>query len=155
MQVRRAITLPDPRDPVLTLTISSSDPAMAANLANWLVEDLNAYLREKALIETRSMLAYLNEKLPVTTDQDLRVALVQLMKGQMQIEMLITAREEYVLSVIDPAYPPGRPSWPRPLFLLVGGAFVGALLGLLVAALAGLWGKVKAEEKGHSPLDAA
>src|SRR3546814_19864552 len=88
------------------------------------------------------MLAYLNEKLPVTTDQDLRVALVQLMKGQMQIEMLITAREEYVLSVIDPAYPPGRPSWPRPLFLLVGGAFVGALLGLLVAALAGLWGRV-------------
>src|SRR3546814_4286460 len=82
MQVRRAITLPDPRDPVLTLTISSSDPAMAANLENWLVEDLNAYLREKALIETRSMLAYLNEKMPVSTDQDLRVALVQLLKGR-------------------------------------------------------------------------
>src|SRR3546814_10126428 len=55
-----------------------------------------SYLREKALIETRSMLAYLNEKLPVTTDQDLRVALVQLMKGQMQIEMLIRSEERRV-----------------------------------------------------------
>src|SRR5690606_15759995 len=91
-QLRGTINIVGPGDPVIGLTVSWDDPEAAADVANWLVEDLNTHLREAQLAQTRSMLDYLTQRLVNTSDLELRSTVLNLATDQMRMEMLITAR---------------------------------------------------------------
>ncbi|MEJ1963928.1 MAG: Wzz/FepE/Etk N-terminal domain-containing protein [Gammaproteobacteria bacterium] len=120
---------------LVSLTITWSDPKMAAAWANGLVQLTNNYMRNKAIEESRRNIAYLNEQAGRATIVELRSAIFTLMESEIKKEMMARGSSEYALKVIDPAVPSEVASFPRLLLMVAGGFLIGAILGLLAAAV--------------------
>jgi uncharacterized protein involved in exopolysaccharide biosynthesis len=118
-----------------TLTITWKDPQLAAQWANDLVSLTNDYLRQKAIQESERNIAYLTEQADKTNVVEVRKSIYTLMESEIKKGMLARGSEEYALKVIDPASVPEKKTYPRPLLWTAGGAVLGVLLGLFVAAL--------------------
>lgn len=113
------------------VSVDWEDPSTAAELANEIVAEVNKVLREKAGRNATSALALLNRELATTDAVEVRDAIYKLIQEQLKYSVLSRAREEFALTVLDPAIPPNRNDvhWPRMDLMIVAGAFVGFLLG--------------------------
>ena len=125
----------DTKTGLVTLTIRWKDPHVAAQWANGLVKLTNDYLRQRAIDEAERSIAYLNGEVVKTNIVEVRSAIYNLMETEIKNEMIARGRDEYALRVIDPAVPPEKKSYPRPL-LWTAGAFLGGIfLGLLASVV--------------------
>ncbi|HVY81104.1 MAG TPA: Wzz/FepE/Etk N-terminal domain-containing protein [Steroidobacteraceae bacterium] len=128
----------DGRTGMITLTITWTDPVVAARWANELVATTNQYLRGKALEETERKIAYLQSQAAQTRIVQVQNAIYSLLESEIKSAMLARGTPEYALRVIDAAVPPERPSAPRPLLWMLAGlttGFFGAAL-LVIARTA-------------------
>ena len=125
----------DTKTGIVTLTIKWKNPYLAAQWANGLVKLTNDYLRQRAIDESERNIAYLSGEVAKTNIVEVKSAIYTLMETEIKNEMIARGRDEYALRVIDPAVPPEKKSFPRPL-LWTAGAFLGGIfLGLLVSIL--------------------
>jgi hypothetical protein len=121
----------DPKTGLVTLAIRWKDPYQAAQWANGLVKMTNDYLRQQAIDEARRNIAYLNQEISKPNDVGLKAAIYALMESEIKKEMIARGRKQFALRVIDPAVPPEKESFPRPLLWTVGGFLGGVFLGLM------------------------
>lgn len=127
--------LDDTKTGLVTLTIRWKDPHLAAQWANGLVKLTNDYLRQRAINEAERSIAYLSAEVAKTNIVEVKSAIYTLMETEIKNEMIARGRDEYALRVIDPAVPPEKKSFPRPI-LWTAGAFLGGIfLGLLVCVV--------------------
>jgi uncharacterized protein involved in exopolysaccharide biosynthesis len=119
-----------PKTGLVTLSITWTDPARAAQWANGLVKMTNDYLREKAIKESDRNISYLNEQLTKTSVVELRNSIYLLMESEIKKQMIARGSEEYALKVIDPAETPERASSPQRILWALAGLCVGLLLSL-------------------------
>ena len=125
----------DTKTGLITLTIRWKSPYLAAEWANGLVKLTNDYLRQRAIDEAERNIAYLSGEVSKTNIVEVKSAIYTLMETEIKNEMIARGRDEYALRVIDPAVPPEKMSFPRPV-LWTAGAFLGGIfLGLLVNVL--------------------
>ncbi len=125
----------DTKTGLITLTIRWKSPYLAAEWANGLVKLTNDYLRQRAIDEAERNIAYLSGEVSKTNIVEVKSAIYTLMESEIKNEMIARGRDEYALRVIDPAVPPEKMSFPRPV-LWTAGAFLGGIfLGLLVNVL--------------------
>jgi capsular polysaccharide biosynthesis protein len=120
---------------LVSMAITWKDPIVAARWANGLVKLANDYLRNKAIAGSDRNIAYLNEAASKTTVVELRNAIYTLMESEIKQQMLARGNDEYALEVIDPAVAPEKQAYPEPILWTAGGAVLGLMLGLMVAAL--------------------
>lgn len=120
---------------LVTLTITWTDPKLAASWANDLVKVTNDYMRNKAIKESQRNIDYLNEQAAKTTSVALRNAIYTVLESEIKKEMVAQGSEEYALKVVDPAIPPERQSFPRPVLWTAGGLLVGLMLGIFAAVM--------------------
>jgi uncharacterized protein involved in exopolysaccharide biosynthesis len=117
---------------LVTMKIKWKDPLLAAKWANNLVKATNEYLRNKAIRESERNIAFLTDQGSKTTIVEARQAVYSLLQQEINKEMLALGREEFALRVIDPAFPPERPSSLGVVTLtilgLIGGAVVSTIL---------------------------
>lgn len=108
---------------------------MAATLANGAIERVNAVLRDQAFRDGEKSLTFLKKELDHETIVALREAIVALMQQQMDTIMYANVREDYALRVLDPAVAPDPRDvyWPKKSQLALVGAFIGLLVGVLIA----------------------
>lgn len=111
------------------VTITWTDPVIAATWANGLVALTNHYLRKKAISEANNDIAYLNTQAATTSIVQVKEAIYKLMEQEIRDAMIANGQREYALKVIDPAFPPNRPSSPIPWLWAV----IGFLSGLLIS----------------------
>ena len=116
----------DPKTGIVVMSISWSDPQLAAKWANELVAVTNEYLRSKAIEESERNIAYLNDEARKTDVVETRQAIYGILQAEINRMMLARGRKEYAFKVIDPATAPEKPSSPRPLLWAVLAA-IGAL----------------------------
>jgi uncharacterized protein involved in exopolysaccharide biosynthesis len=121
----------DTKTGLSTLAITWADPVTAARWANDLVKMTNDYLRDKAIRESESNIAYLNDQASKTDVVGVKQAIFTILQSQISKAMLARGSEEYALKVIDPAFAPERPSSPKPV-LWVGIGFVAGLMFSIV-----------------------
>ncbi len=117
---------------IVTLTVSWTDPAVAAQWANELVQLANSYLRSKAIAESERNIDYLKEQVAKTTDVELQRTIYSLMESEIKKQMVARGSDEYALKVIDPATAPEIAASPQPLLYVLGGAFLGLVLSFLI-----------------------
>lgn len=124
----------DARTGTLTVTITWTDPALAARWANGLVALTNEHLRAKAIQEAERKINFLQQQASKTTIVPVQNAIYSLLELQIKSAMLARGTTEYALRVIDPAVAPEQPFSPRvALWTLAGlatGFFAGALFVL-------------------------
>jgi uncharacterized protein involved in exopolysaccharide biosynthesis len=108
------------------LTITWRDPVVAAQWANELAARVNREMRQRAIREASTSLAYLQKELQKTDVMELREPIYKLMENRINTIMLANVRDQYAFRIIDPATPPDRDRYSRPmrkLFALAGAAF--------------------------------
>lgn len=139
----------DKRTAKIRLSIEWTDPVVAANWANAMVDDLNGKMRQRALDDAETNLAYLRKELAATPLVTVQQSIGRLIEGEMQKAMLAKGEREFSFRVIDRAEPPKWRAGPRRALVLalatLAGAAVGMLLSLLRGALAGRAGDRGAE----------
>jgi uncharacterized protein involved in exopolysaccharide biosynthesis len=105
----RNVTVDD-KSGLVTLTITWRNPVQAAAWANGLVKMTNDYLRTKAIDRSERSIAFLNEEAAKTTVVEARQAIYSVLESEIDKAMLARGTEEYAFKVLDPAFPPERPS---------------------------------------------
>lgn len=117
----------DVRSGLVTLIIEWHDPVLAAKWANELVQRVNTELREEAVREAETSIAYLNEQLAETSTVEMQQAIYRLIEEQAKKIMVAKTRDQYAFKVIDPAVVPQEPAWPRRIVISTL-AFLGGLM---------------------------
>lgn len=122
---------------LVKLEVKWKNAKVAADWANGLVALTDARLRKKAITQAQRNIEYLERQQKVTKDVDVNMAISRILEEELDQEMLASGNRQYAFDVIDPAVPPGRPEWPPRAILALGGAFVGLLMGILLAVMLG------------------
>jgi len=123
----------DPKSGLIVLSITYSDPHVAAKWANDLVKMTNEYLRDKAVNESERNIAYLNDEASKTNIVEVRLAIYKILENEINKMMLARGNNEYAFKVLDPAFAPERASSPDLLLWTIGGVFGGFLIsGVIV-----------------------
>jgi len=115
---------------IVTISILWEDPNVATEWANQLVNSLNLFLKTKELDRLERNNNYLSEKLIVVNSQDIRSALIEILKIQTRQSMLAVGYDNFALKVIDPAHPSPIDQYTSPnhiLFIIFG--FIIGLAG--------------------------
>lgn len=136
-KVRKVVD--DRKTGMITLTITWSDPKLAARWANGIIQMTNSYMRDKAIRESERNVEYLRSQVQKTDLVEIRNALHGLIESEFRTSMLARGRDDYALKVIDPAAPPEFPASPRLLVWLIGGFLAGAILSALLLLLRESW----------------
>ncbi|MFZ0499593.1 MAG: Wzz/FepE/Etk N-terminal domain-containing protein [Steroidobacteraceae bacterium] len=126
-RVREVTT--DTKTGMVSMTITWTNPTLAAQWANGMVNMTNDYMRKQAIDEAERNIAYLNGEAAKTNVVEVREGIDSILLREINREMLARGSPDYALKVIDPAVPPEKPSSPQKAVWLV----VGGLLGLLVS----------------------
>ncbi len=134
----RSITQ-DKKTGLITLSIEWEDPQLAARWANIMVARLNQHEQQAAISEAEKSLTYLKDQLAKTSVLEMQQSIYRLIEAQTKNIMLASARDQYALSVIDPAVVPETKSKPkRKLIVVIGfaaGLFLAVMIALLVSAI--------------------
>ena len=125
----------------VTVSIEWKDAPAAHGWLAALINDLNGDIRQRERNEATQSLQFLSEELKRTDLMDLRVALNQLSLAELQKLTLANVREEFAFKIIDPPNLPDAddPVWPKPLLIVLGGAFLGFFAGVFLAIVLTAW----------------
>lgn len=115
----------DPRTGMLTVIVRHESAVLAQQMVEWLINDINAQLRSRAIAETQRSIGYLREEIEGNSVAALDTLLYGLIQSQTERLVLARARPEYAFRVIDPPLVAEAPATPRRLLI----AFLGLVLG--------------------------
>jgi uncharacterized protein involved in exopolysaccharide biosynthesis len=122
----------DAKTGLATITITWTDPKLAAKWANDLVQRTNEYLRAKAIHDSEANLAYLNEQAVKTNEVAIRQGIYSLIQGEINKVMMAKGSEEYALRVLDPAVAPERRFSPQRTNWVLFGLLSGLMVSIIV-----------------------
>lgn len=127
----RAVSF-DRRTGLVLLTVEWSDPILAAQWANLLVQDVNTRRRNEAINEARTSIEYLQRQLAKNNAIEIQQALYRLIEAQTKTMVVASTRDEYAFRVLDPAVPPEKRVRPKRTLMVL----VAVFLAIVIASAA-------------------
>lgn len=116
---------------LVTLTVQWTDPQLAAEWANLLVERLNERLRQRELIEAEANVNYLQEQFGATNIVTLQQSIGRLLEADLQRVMLARGNKEFAFRVIDHAQAPKERFKPNRVLIVLLATVLGGMLSVL------------------------
>tara|TARA_R110002167_G_scaffold147240_1_gene339286 strand:+ start:1602 stop:2546 length:945 start_codon:yes stop_codon:yes gene_type:complete len=126
---------------MITLAIEHYSPEVATQWLLWLVNDINATMREQDKVEARNSIDYLSKKLQETQLADMQTVFYQLIEEQTKTIMLAEVSQEYVLKTIDPANAPEEKAKPKRALIVILGTMLGGILSVLIVLIRHFYSK--------------
>lgn len=120
---------------VITLAIQWYDPLLAADWANSMIRQLNAYLQAEAIAEAEQSITYLKEQLLQSSVVEVQQSIYRLIENQIKKIMVANVSDQYAFKVIDPAQVPEEAHSPRRKVIVMLALVFGLMSGLFVAFL--------------------
>jgi uncharacterized protein involved in exopolysaccharide biosynthesis len=135
----------EPKTGLITLQIDWPDRAYAAELANSMVEQLNAEMRARATKAADASMGYLEKELAATTEVGTREAISRLIESQVKQRMLANVTQEYALRFVDRALVPDvtEKVSPRKGLMMIAGMLLGIVVGCSWAIVANMYRMVR------------
>jgi len=121
----------DKKTDLVTVAIEWKDAALAADLANALVGQLNQYLAQQAIARSENNLKYLNEELMRTQVEEMRKTLFDLIASEQKNAMLANTQKAFAFKVLDPAVEPDKKIKPKRSLIVILAAFVAGFMAIL------------------------
>lgn len=122
----------DPKTELLTVTIDFYSPQLAKQWVDWLIDDLNHTMKKRDQEEAKRNISYLTEQLSKTPVADMQKVFYQLIEEQTKTLMLAEVNQEYVFKVLDPAVIAEEKLKPKRALIVVLGALLGGMLGVMI-----------------------
>jgi uncharacterized protein involved in exopolysaccharide biosynthesis len=118
---------------VIKVSIDWTDPATAARWCNGFVNLANDLIRARASQEAERSIAFLKEQIQRTNDVELQHTMYALIENQTKTLMMANSRQDFALTVVDPAVAPEVRSAPKRTLMTLGGLGAGLVIGLIIA----------------------
>ena len=106
------------------------NPNKIADIANNLVSSINSHAKDRAILEARDSISFLEKELEQTSIVNSQTILYSLIEQQMGKIMMANIRDEFVFKVIDPAVNP-KHAETKPILMVI---FIGIILGIFLAS---------------------
>jgi capsular polysaccharide biosynthesis protein len=106
------------------------NPNKIADIANELVSDINFKAKQRANLEAKNSISFLEKELEQTSILKSQTIIYSLIEQQMGKIMVANIRDEFVFKVIDPAVVP-KHAETKPILMVV---FIGLILGIFLAS---------------------
>ncbi|WP_076411027.1 Wzz/FepE/Etk N-terminal domain-containing protein [Shewanella sp. UCD-KL12] len=110
-------------------------PELAALWLGWLVEDLNAYWKEREHEQTQKSIAFLTKQAENAQLSELRTVFYQLIAEQTKTTILNEVSDEVLFETIAPIVVPEQKSAPSRALLCI----IGFVLGFVLSCILGLF----------------
>ena len=117
---------------MVTLTIEYFSPEHAKQWLNWLISDINNFMRSQDQKEAQASINYLKKQLQNIQVLNMETVFYQLIEEQTKSMMLTQVKDEYVLKTIDAAQVPEQKSGPKRALIVVLGTMLGGILSVLI-----------------------
>tara|TARA_Y100001970_G_C14250609_1_gene871545 strand:+ start:463 stop:1422 length:960 start_codon:yes stop_codon:yes gene_type:complete len=119
----------------LTITVKHQSPIVAQSWAEIIVSQINLFFRSKAKKEAQAATDYLNMQMAQANFTEIKLVTAQLLQQKLQQLTVVEASDYYVFDIIDPPAVMERKSEPVRSLICIIGAFVGGVLGCIVALI--------------------
>lgn len=101
-----------PDSPVTVISFESFSPIFSQEVLAKLVDWVNANMRDRALLEAQSSIAFLEGELVAAEFSEVKEGIYRLVEEQYKRKMLASATHNYALNILDEAYIPDEKSGP-------------------------------------------
>lgn len=128
---------------LISISVSHQSPVVAEQWVEWLIQDINNYMRLRDVEEAQNSMEYLQNELGETNLSSMQQVFYQLIEKQIQTVMLANVRPEYIFQVLDPAVVPEQKDAPARALICIIGTFLGGFLSLFVVFICHLVRKSK------------
>ncbi|NOH54474.1 LPS O-antigen length regulator [Vibrio coralliilyticus] len=120
---------------IVTVSITHLSPYVAQQWTQWLVKELNLWMKEESLTETNRNIEYLEQQLDRTKVVDMQNVFYQLIEEQTKTLMLAEVQDEYAFKVIDPPVVPEEKAGPKRALICILLTFLGGMLGAVIVLI--------------------
>ncbi|MDC9529677.1 Wzz/FepE/Etk N-terminal domain-containing protein [Pseudoalteromonas sp. Angola-7] len=117
---------------MVQITIEHVSPYVAKHWVDWLIQDINATMKQREVQEANKSTEFLTKQLEQTKIADIRAVLYKLVEEQTKTIMFANVRDEYVFKTIDPAVVPEKKFKPKRALICIFGTILGFVLSLLI-----------------------
>lgn len=128
---------------LVSISVTHYSPLIAKKWTDWLVQDINQYMKERALQEANLSIKYLEEQINQTSVADIRTVFSELIQEQHKTKMLAQVSDEYIFKTVSGAKVPEEKDKPKRKLIVIIGTFLGGLLSMIMALTLGILRKRK------------
>lgn len=140
----------DKKSGFVTINIDYYSPEMAKQWVDWFVTDLNNFMRKRDQIDAKRNITYLKQQLEKTAVADMQTVFYQLIEQQTKTLMLSEVNPEYVFKTLDPAVVAEEKTKPKRALIVILGAVVGGMFGVLFALIQHATARRRAKALAHN-----
>ena len=116
----------------ITLAVKHQSPFIAKEWVDLIINEINAFYRQKDKIESQIAADYLNSQMAMTDLSEIKQVIAELLKQETQKLTLIEAKQFYVYDFIDPPAVMELKSEPRRFMIFIIFTFLGFMLGIFI-----------------------
>ena len=121
----------DQKSGFITLSIKHQSPFVAKQWVELVVNEVNAFYRQKDKLESEKAVSYLNQQISMTGLSEIKQVLAQLLQEETKKLTLIEANQYYVFDYIDPPAVMEQKSEPKRSLICILSALLGGMLSIL------------------------
>jgi len=121
----------DKKSGFITLSIKHQSPFVAKQWVELVVNEVNAFYRQKDKLESEKAVSYLNQQISMTGLSEIKQVLAQLLQEETKKLTLIEANQYYVFDYIDPPAVMEKKSEPKRALICILSALLGGMLSIL------------------------
>ena len=122
----------DKKSGFITLSIKHQSPFIAKQWLELVVNEVNAFYRQKDKSESEKAVIYLNQQISITSLSEIKIVIAQLLQEETKKLTLIEANQYYVFDYIDPPAVMEKKSEPARSLITILIALLGGMLSILL-----------------------
>lgn len=125
----------DKKSGFVSILIKHKSPFIAKQWVDLVVDEVNAFYRQKDKAESERAVSFLNQQIAMTGLSEIKQVLAQLLQEETKKLMLIEASEYFVFDYIDPPAVMEKKSEPRRSFICILIAAFGGMLSIILVLI--------------------
>ena len=125
----------DKKSGFITLAIKHQSPFIAKQWVELVINQVNAFYRQKDKSESEKAVSYLNQQISITGLSEIKQVIAQLLQEETKKLTLIEANQYYVFDYIDPPAVMEKKSEPKRALICILSALLGGMLSVLLVLI--------------------
>jgi len=119
----------------ITLSIKYQSPFIAKQWVELVINEVNAFYRQKDKSESEKAVSYLNQQISITGLSEIKQVIAQLLQEETKKLTLIEANQYYVFDYIDPPAVMEQKSEPKRALICILSALLGGMLSIVLVLI--------------------
>jgi hypothetical protein len=119
----------------MSISVTHASPYFAKEFLSLIIQETNSLVRERKYKETEQSLKFLHTQLSETPTASVKASINQIIRSQLNNQMIASVRKNYLLSPLDAPYIPDERSSPKRTLIVAISTFLGLCLSLILLVI--------------------